>query len=75
MRAFARNRGAVAGLVILLLVAALAALAPMFFPYSPWEMRGGPFLAAGPWMVFSWELTASGAIPRPGSHMGRRFRC
>ena len=47
VRAFARNRGAVAGLVVLLLVAALAALAPVFFPFSPWDMRGGPFTPPG----------------------------
>jgi peptide/nickel transport system permease protein len=43
MRGFLRNRGAVAGLVILLLVSALAALAPVLFPFSPWDMQGAPF--------------------------------
>jgi peptide/nickel transport system permease protein len=42
-RAFLRNRGAVVGLVILLLVFALAALAPVLFPFSPWDMQGSPF--------------------------------
>ena len=40
IRAFFRNRGAAAGLVILLLVGALSALAPVLFPFSPWDMQG-----------------------------------
>jgi peptide/nickel transport system permease protein len=46
-RAFLRNRGAVVGLVILLLVFALAALAPVLFPFSPWDMQGAPFSPPG----------------------------
>jgi peptide/nickel transport system permease protein len=41
---FARNRGAVVGIVILLLVIALAAAAPFLFPRSPWTMVQRPFL-------------------------------
>lgn len=36
MRAFLRNRGAVAGLVILIVIMVMAALAPMVYPRSPW---------------------------------------
>ncbi|QXM26150.1 ABC transporter permease [Elioraea tepida] len=36
-----------AGLVILLLVALMAALAPVIYPFSPWEMRGIPFMPPG----------------------------
>lgn len=43
-RRFAQNRGAVFGLVIVLLVIALAVLAPVFFPDSPWKMVQRPFL-------------------------------
>ncbi|WP_268906203.1 ABC transporter permease [Elioraea tepida] len=46
-RRFARNLGAMAGLVILLLVALMAALAPVIYPFSPWEMRGIPFMPPG----------------------------
>jgi peptide/nickel transport system permease protein len=46
-RAFLRNRGAVVGLVILLLVFLLAALAPVLFPFSPWDMQGAPFSPPG----------------------------
>jgi len=45
--AFLRNRGAVVGLVILLLVCAMAALAPVLFPFSPWDMQGAPFSPPG----------------------------
>ncbi|PZW48683.1 peptide/nickel transport system permease protein [Humitalea rosea] len=44
---FARNRGAVVGLVILVLVAAMAVLAPVLFPRSPWDMAGAPFMPPG----------------------------
>ncbi len=46
-RAFLRNRGAVVGLVILLLVFLMAALAPVVFPFSPWDMQGAPFSPPG----------------------------
>lgn len=47
MRSFLRNRGAAAGLVVLALVGALAALAPVVFPFSPWDMQGAPFAPPG----------------------------
>ncbi|MEM7496849.1 MAG: ABC transporter permease [Pseudomonadota bacterium] len=43
-RAFSRNRGAVAGLVLLWIVIAVALLAPLIFPDSPWRMVQRPFL-------------------------------
>ncbi len=46
-RRFRRNRGAVVGLVILLLVIALAALAPVIYPGSPWDMATAPFVPPG----------------------------
>jgi peptide/nickel transport system permease protein len=46
-RNFARNRGAVVGLVILLLVIIVAIGAPWFFPGSPWDMAGAPFMPPG----------------------------
>ena len=45
--AFFRNRGAVFGLAVLLLVCLMAALAPVVFPFSPWDMQGGPFTPPG----------------------------
>ncbi len=47
LRAFARNRGAVLGVVLLLLVFATGILAPILFPFSPWDMRGVPFMRPG----------------------------
>ena len=41
MRAFLRNKGAAAGLVLLVLVFVVAAAAPLLFPFSPWDMQGG----------------------------------
>ncbi len=46
-RRFRRNIGAVVGLVILAIVALTAILAPIVFPFSPWEMRGVPFMPPG----------------------------
>ncbi len=42
-RAFAGNRGAVIGLVILAVIIAVAALAPFIYPASPWAMNATPF--------------------------------
>ena len=41
--AFARNRGAVIGLVILVAIVVVAALAHLIYPASPWSMRQPPF--------------------------------
>jgi peptide/nickel transport system permease protein len=46
-RRFSRNKGAVVGLVILLLVLLMAATAPLLFPNSPWDMVAAPFMPPG----------------------------
>lgn len=46
-RRFRRNIGAVVGLFILAIVGMTAILAPVIFPFSPWEMRGVPFMPPG----------------------------
>ncbi len=43
-RRFLRNKGAVLGLGILLIVVLVAALAPLLYSYSPWSMIQRPFL-------------------------------
>jgi peptide/nickel transport system permease protein len=43
-RRFLRNKGAVLGLAILLIVVLVAALAPLLYSYSPWSMVQRPFL-------------------------------
>lgn len=45
LKRFARNRGALIGLLILLVVVAFALLAPSLYPQSPWRMVGRPFMA------------------------------
>ncbi|WP_048646989.1 ABC transporter permease [Nitratireductor soli] len=42
---FSRNRGAVIGLALLVIVILVAVLAPLLFPQSPWRMVQRPFLA------------------------------
>jgi peptide/nickel transport system permease protein len=44
---FLRNRGAAVGLAVLALVGVAAASAGVLFPYSPWDMRGAPFMQPG----------------------------
>lgn len=36
-----------AGCAIIAIIVLAAAIAPLMFPYSPWEMRGAPFLPPG----------------------------
>ena len=46
-RRYARNRAAVAGLLILLLILAMAGLANVLFPDDPWDMVAQPLLWPG----------------------------
>ncbi|WP_439548598.1 ABC transporter permease [Falsiroseomonas sp.] len=46
-RSFARNKGAVVGLVVLALVFAVAGLADVIFPGTPWDMVAAPFMPPG----------------------------
>jgi peptide/nickel transport system permease protein len=46
-RRFARNRGAVVGLALLVAVFAMAAAASWIYPGSPWDMKGAPFQPPG----------------------------
>lgn len=61
LRRFARNKPAVAGVVILLAVVVMAVLAPMLYPGDPWDMVAEPFLAPG----------ADPAYPLGSDMMGR----
>ncbi len=45
LKRFASNRGALIGLLILIVVVAFALLAPSLYPQSPWRMVGRPFMA------------------------------
>jgi peptide/nickel transport system permease protein len=44
---YRRNKGAVVGLVLLLLVFLMAGTAPLLFPGDPWDMAAAPFLPPG----------------------------
>lgn len=44
LHAFSRNKGGVAGLIVLLAVACLALAASWIFPDDPWEIINGPFM-------------------------------
>ena len=46
-QSFARNRGGVVGLAVLVLVVLLAVTAPFLFPFDPWDTRGAPLQAPG----------------------------
>lgn len=46
-QSFVRNRGAVAGLAVLVAVLLLALTAPFIFPFDPWETRGAPLQSPG----------------------------
>jgi len=45
LKRFARHRGALVGLAILMVVIVFALVAPALFPQSPWRLVGRPFLA------------------------------
>ncbi|WBY01224.1 ABC transporter permease [Ramlibacter tataouinensis] len=60
VRRFARNKGAVAGLAVLLLVALVAVAGP-WLAGSPWDMVGPPFLAP----------FAQGSLPLGSDALGR----
>lgn len=44
LKRFARNRGAVIGLALLLILVLFALIAPYWYPQSPWRVVGRPFV-------------------------------
>src|SRR5690606_4320802 len=44
---FSRNKGGVIGLIVLIVIFALAILADFLYPQSPWKMVGRPMVAPG----------------------------
>ncbi len=54
IRRFARNRGALIGLLVLALIVAAAVAAPTLYPTSPWRMVSRPFTA--PFMLDRFPL-------------------
>ena len=47
LRRFARNKPALAGVAVLVLITLAAVLAGLLFPASPWDMVGTPFIWPG----------------------------
>jgi peptide/nickel transport system permease protein len=45
--AFFRNKAALVGLAYLVALALFALVAPIIFPFSPWDMQGAPFAPPG----------------------------
>ena len=61
---FARNRGALIGAGLILLVAVIAVLAPLFYPTDPLRIVGAPELWPGEdptsrWAPIRWAATSS----------------
>lgn len=79
MKAFAqrycRNYGAVIGLVVLLLVVAVALLAPVLYEESPWLMVGDPLVRPFAEAAFPLAPTCSGATSPPACCTARASRC
>ena len=44
LRRFCRNRGALIGLIVLLIVLAVAAIGPLYYTSSPWRLVARPFV-------------------------------
>lgn len=74
-KAFARNRGAVVGLVILAAVVLCAIFADIIYPTSPWEMTAFPFQPPrSPAMPCSVRTRWAVTLP-PVSSTGPGSRC
>ncbi|MCC7271920.1 MAG: ABC transporter permease [Alphaproteobacteria bacterium] len=59
---FAHNRGALAGLAVLIGVVVLAAAAPVLFPFDPWDSRGAPLLPPGGAFAFGTDMLGRDVI-------------
>ncbi len=70
---YRRNKGSVVGLVILVLVLALALAGPLLLPSDPWDIKGRPLLPPG--SAFPWVLTCSGATSSAASSTAPRYLC
>ncbi len=72
-RRYRRNRGAVFGLVILLLVALLVAFGPLLASHDPWDMAQQPFLKPGQEPGFALGTDTMGRDILSGIVMGARI--
>jgi peptide/nickel transport system permease protein len=72
-RRFSRNKGAVFGLIVLMLVALVTALGPFVAQNNPWDMVGTPF--AAPMAEQGLLLGTDTMGSRPCSAMGAATSC
>ncbi|MDD2178383.1 ABC transporter permease [Acidovorax sp. D2M1] len=72
-RRYRRNRGAVFGLVVLLLVALLVAFGPLLAAHDPWDMVEQPFLQPGQITGFALGTDTLGRDILSGIVMGARI--
>ncbi|PJI98051.1 peptide/nickel transport system permease protein [Acidovorax sp. 69] len=72
-RRYRRNRGAVFGLVVLLLVALLVAFGPLLASHDPWDMVEQPFLQPGQTAGFALGTDTMGRDILSGIVMGARI--
>ncbi|HET8728259.1 MAG TPA: ABC transporter permease [Alphaproteobacteria bacterium] len=69
---FRRNPGAVIGLLVLSAICGAALLAPLFYPGSPWQMAGTPFLPPGESAAFPLGTDMLGRNIAAGTLYGAR---
>jgi peptide/nickel transport system permease protein len=74
-RRFCRNKGAVIGLMVLLLVALLALAGPWLTANDPWSMVEQPFLAPFAMPGFAMGTDTLGRDILAGASMALGFRC
>ena len=72
LRRYARNRGALVGVVVLGLIVVAALLAPLLYPASPWRMVSRPFMAPGALDRFPFGTDALGRDVAAGLMHGAR---
>lgn len=72
-RRYRRNRGAVFGLIVLLLVALLVAFGPLLAAHDPWDMVEQPFLQPGQATGFMLGTDTMGRDILSGIVMGARI--
>lgn len=73
LRRFARNKPALAGVVVLILVSMAAVFAELLFPLSPWDMLGEPFVWPGKTSEFPLGTDMMGRDMAAGLFYGSRI--
>ena len=74
-RRFCRNKGAVFGLIVLMLVALVTVLGPFIAQNNPWDMVGMPSPIPAPSKACRWARTPWAATSSRASWPAPAFRC